>query len=704
VNKIIKTEISANNIFKVFVFVIFSFLFLITFFIYSDFDGQYSYNQQNTFFVSNVSNTHTKKEYLNYIQKIANNTHENIYLKSHTSSGDGAFYSFIGNQDKHNKLFPNNIYPSFNKSDSITFLKGTQSLNSDLRTYYLTSANKATTNLIIAKFNSYGLDATHSNGIIGTKLSVLTLIMGATLDNTFTFLFIMLMLSSLFVLFFINSKNIVEYSIKATNGWSKSRIFLKSFKSILKTFLFSIITMFIVFTIVSFFYSGFNQYSSFLILLFQIFLSAVVFIFIFYFIFFIIVFNKKNIYSVIKGKNNTTKLFAICLVVQILILFVVFFNVVQIFNNYKVVTENKQNFQKFDSIKNFKSINWGMSIVGNINKKTGEIQNNNTNQKLISNFIIKMIDNNKAFYVERNGVNLGDLPDCYGMNCPTIISNSLIVTNLFLSKQNIYNTNNKVINNLKIDNNTTYILIPENKKNIEQSIIKHVKQYFMDAQDLSIFKVNIKNIKIKTIYLKANQTISNFNNGDDLNTGNSDINLPTAVNYDPIILVVSPTLLYNTTNSFSVYYNGNSNLQQDLQKYKVDKLVYEINSVYNVAITQIDKLSIKEFNDLIGILLSLLILIISSVMMLFTYCDSNKQMIFSKFINGFSISTIFSLLCSSVFLANIFVLLFYVITHKTVGLNNILICLYIILLNIIVQVLSARYYFKQIKADYVKRY
>jgi hypothetical protein len=225
------------SLLKVAIFVSLFFSFLISFYIYSDFDSiQLGYSQNNNFYVNSITSKATKKEQLNYINKVAKQNNENIYLVN-SSNETGNFYSFIGNKSLFEKNFSNKTYPSFNKSASVKFLPYQKFGDHDLRAYFLASANKEKLKKITNELNAYGINADYSSNPFysPTKLSIMLFGLVTLTDNSYNFLFIMLALGVIFICFFVNNKNLLEYSVKSINGYSKSKIFFNTFFNILKS-------------------------------------------------------------------------------------------------------------------------------------------------------------------------------------------------------------------------------------------------------------------------------------------------------------------------------------------------------------------------------------------------------------------------------------------------------------------------------------
>jgi hypothetical protein len=689
------------------------FLFLIIIFnIYSYFDSTARYKQNHNFSITNISNSKNKKQNVEYIAKVAKNNNQNIFLSSVSATG-GNLYTFIGNQELFNKDFPNNEYPAFKRNFKIEFKPYTDIENRDLRGEYLTSANKNALNQIVNELNEYGIVSNTSNELIisSMNLSPVVSVFILLVDNTYTFLFLILLLCIMFVLFFNTTKKILEFSIQTINGQSKKRIFSKSLYKITKTFVVSAIIIIFATTVSLYFYNGFNQFPQFIISLIEFYAILFLIILLLYLISFLVVFNKKNLYVAIKGKRQLKTLMFVGVIVQFLILFIIFINVTQVFTNYKLSRESKNEFSKFNSLRNYKYLTYGMGMVQKV-LPSGEMISNDTGQKNVEKFIQKKLEQNKVLFIERNSTNLGDLADTVvdpnNPFAPTKISNSLVVNNLFLSTQNIYDYNNNLLkqSDLKMSdgkNNIAYALIPHKMKNLRTNIISHSKEFFTTNDEILGKKTPNKFLPtIKTIYLKDGQNICNFNNGEDFNMGAD--HLPSYTNYDPTILVIPPITPANVLNSYTAYFPASVNLAQEIKDFNIEDMVSSINNVYDSAEYQINRLTLKEQNDVTAIFLSIIVLIFISIIITAIYCNANRQIIFAKFISGFSFKSIFINLLLFIFVLGATVLLISSALGKLNGKSNFIFCLVIICINLCTTYIGALHYYKQIKADYVKRY
>lgn len=510
--------------------------------------------------------------------------------------------------------------------------------------FYLSGTNNSINNAFIKEFSSYG-DISLINEPINSFLLI-----NISLFMIVIFSFIIFFLGMVFFLIF-NRKMLF---LQELWGYSK-RLALAS---ILKLFLrFSILIMFfllfgwIVFTVL------FDQ-TYFLIEYMKVFAVTNVItasILLFFTLLAVSFIQKYNDNSVnIKGKLPFEKILLISSILKAVTTIILFFVISSsIFNFYHLSKKidsldywnQTQNVYKIQVGPLDEDINTNLEKDRDLNNRLldfyKEIGANNEAFLMVSeNFHIVGYDKGEPIYSFT--LNVSEKDNVYSPN-----GRKITIDKNYLNINPIKSSNGgTILEQVKEDEDTLNILVPEQLRTLENQIIHSYKEwfYFQKVSVDNIYnkelgnplnKKTIEDLKINIIYTIAGQDYFTFNSA----TGNSQnkIRDPIAVIYNESV-DTSTIGAYATTSLFFLD-NSQGNAFENILPSIKNTNVPEINhalSVYNEANNQIIEQQWLLFQQMMGLIITLVLSGILLTVMIWAYYHANISQLNIKYLFGYS--------------------------------------------------------------------
>jgi hypothetical protein len=644
-----------------------------------------------------LSEDKDKDKAIKKIEEVAKASNANFYLpvaNDSVISNETTVYSFIGNQTLYDENLTNSVYKSFDPEITYKMLPTNKIGSYNLLGTYFTTAQGDQLNVAVTSFRNVGFTVNDVNDFSGQ--GIMFFVSSLISNNT-----LLLLISTLIAMFFALSYFAIRrgklYSLLITNGFSKSKIAMSEVMSILSMFVFS----FALVSIGSFFalsvYNNLNYFWDF----YSQFIVESLFLFIITVALFLILFysTTKSIKFIdyIKGKQRITLISAMSIFSQAVVWMLLFSLGASAPANMSVINKNIANLPAYTKIANFDTASM----------KADKLTTENIDKIGV---LIRALDSqNKVLIAWRNRQNLEDSNkvvvqsgEKYGP------SNTLIVNNLFLDKQPVYAEDGKQIKPKDFNSEKLYLLVPEKLKGNTDSIKSATQKYVESENDASKLKTYTPK-SVELIYTKDNQTVSNFNDGSDFNYGA--LGLPSMTQVDPIILAVPKSSEFFSSTSYvtftlhaSALFSSDLGLAQLLASSKVDDCFTSIDNVLATAKMQTAQAKVQENMILLGLLVSIIVLILSTFILVLSYTSSSRQAIFGKYANGYSFRRThweFLLFLTSMPVLSFVIML--LITQRFDLLSS-LYSLGFAMANVAVSTLFIYIKQRNIRSDYIKRY
>jgi hypothetical protein len=488
-----------------------------------------------------------------------------------------------------------------------------------------------------------------------------------------------------FTVAFITIKESPTYAIMISNGFGIFKILYERLKNLIIEFLSVFIISTIALLIFCKLYNNLNQFSSF----FNWYLvgcgALLITILIIETVIFLALPKRKKLIEFIKGKSFFGYLRVLSTLAQIIILIVLFNYSTNSFANIKAVSQNLTGLEAYKNIKGYQFITSGFyGIRGFVDNEDRE------------NFH-KMINN----VLSKNGLLISKKYESFD-NLYTKKHNTLIVNNLYLQKQTIYDQNNKPI---PASENEYILSIPE-------SHMEDTKELKVAAEDKLNEWINegekSENFNIRVVYQKEGQTLSNFNNG--LITFSSLTKVPDFQQTDPLVLIL-PNHVDNRLigrygvwiNNGQAYYAPNIDVPKLYEKYNVSSYYTAVNNVTEAAYNEVANLEQQIQTDLFGLIISLTVLLFSNIILVMLYFNKNKKIIFARITNGFGfLITHLGFIAQAIILP---FLVFGIFSYAGIiqNIETIIICLSFVLISIFAEIIAVAVNQKNIGALAIKQ-
>jgi putative ABC transport system permease protein len=634
-----------------------------------------------SFTISTLPGDATKSQALKAILSAAQRESVNIYKVTvdPTQVGSGrVLFSFIGNVREHAALFPGDRYPNFDPRYSTSLLPFDAMGTQDVRGLFVTTADLATAQRLIADLRKTGFHAAIATGP-GNFLAIRTLD-----DSGAGPVALAALLGLLLALGYSISHQRKIFAVKAIHGFTSSRTLVGVLRPFSEVYWSSAILLGLASALGLLIYNGGAQFGEFAVTAAAALTVTYIAGMVAQAIMFTAAPSKPDV-RYLKGARPLAFLLVLAVTVQTLVLGV----------GYSVLSDTARLYIS-TAADEAQSDSW-LDAGGVVSVRFGGFNTQKDFDDLTPSV--------GALYRTEEGASRAIL--AYHSSAPLELQsgfgpdrgNSLIVNNVYLSLQDVRAADGKRIENLAEGPGVIYLLIPEHLRPTAQSIEA-------DFRAFAEFQVSLGTApftaSINTLYTADNQMIFNYG---------SLSSMEHTSQADPVIAVIpaasgvlSDDFYLGAITTANAMFTDAETVRAEIRAGALESHILSIDSVSDQALASIDRRHGQIAAYIAGIVMILLVMVFSTGVLASIYCDRNKQSLFTKYTLGWTFLRTHGAYLLGIFLFSGTILLCCTALGLVTSAVGYGVAAGALVLNLMAAVIMVRIYQTQFRGDFVCRY